>query len=353
MPTPEYFANCPPFPEDLPGIDLTRISLAELQANRADEREKLFKACREWGFFQLKLDAGAQASIETSATLLKDAEGMFRLTEELFSLDQHTLDKFAYNAPKDLTGYKAMGKLKTDDGKTDHMHLYSINQDDIVGNRPARINAPPLESHRQDIKSFITNAHTALQTVFNSLDIQLGLTPGTLSALCPLTQESETSVRLLSSPAQYAPDYDRITLGGHTDIGAITLLFNVVGGLQILPAGSENVMSNWRYIKPEPGCAIVNIGDTLVEWTGGLLRSSLHRVVTAPGEQVGVPRRSVAYLVRPANSASMRRLRGGLIPAVGEGDEEETRPVNEWAAWRSRQVMLGLLKPQTRGGGTV
>lgn len=57
----------------------------------------------------------------------------------------------------------------------------------------------------------------------------------------------------------------------------------------------------------------------------------------------------MAYLVRPAKSASMRRIRGGKIPAVAEG-EEETRPVDEWAAWRSKQIMLGLLKPQTRGG---
>jgi isopenicillin N synthase-like dioxygenase len=88
----------------------------------------------------------------------------------------------------------------------------------------------------------------------------------------------------------------------------------------------------------------VNTGDTLVEWTGGLLRSLLYCVITAPGEQVSLLRRSVAYLVQLANSASMRRLKGGRIPPVKE-DEEETRPVNEWAAWRSKQIMLGHLKP--------
>ncbi|KAL2826749.1 oxidoreductase [Aspergillus pseudoustus] len=353
MPTAEYFAKSPPFPSGIELIDLPQISLASLRKNTASEAERLYKASREWGFFLLRLDTGAKASDGGDSALLKDAETMFELAEELFSLDQETLDKFAYDAPRDITGYKAMGKLKTDDGKTDHMHLYSINQDDMLGNRPRRTNAPPLEAHRTEIQSFIQNAHAALRTIFDILDTHLGLTRGTLSALCPLDQQSETSVRLLSSPAQYSPEPDRISLGGHTDIGAITLLFNVVGGLQILPAGRENVAANWRYIKPEPGCAVVNIGDTLVEWTGGLLRSSLHRVVTAPGEQGGVTRRSVAYLVRPANSGSMRRLKGGRIPPVGDGDEEETRSVNEWAAWRSRQVMLGQLKPQTRGGADL
>ncbi|KAL2796247.1 hypothetical protein BJX66DRAFT_349993 [Aspergillus keveii] len=347
MPTAEYFAQFPPFPTETDVVDLPRISLGKL-GNDTAEAEKLLKACREWGFFSLQLD-----TCDEGQALLKEAEEMFNLTDELFSLDQATLDEFAYDAPRDLTGYKAIGKLRTDDDKTDFMHLYSINQDDMVGNRPARRNADPLEASRARIQTFIRNAHGSLDTVLAALETQLGVKPGTLSALTPLDQQSQTSVRLLSSPAQAAPEYDRITLGGHTDIGTMTLLFNVIGGLQILPAGSENVMENWRYIRPEPGCAVVNVGDTLVEWTGGLLRSSLHRVITAPGKQVGVPRRSVAYLVRPANSTSMRRLRGGVIPPVTEEDGEETRPVNEWAAWRSKQIMLGHLKPQTRGGRAV
>lgn len=158
---------------------------------------------------------------------------------------------------------------------------------------------------------------------------------------------------MLRSQSEPSSEGDSINLGGHTDIGSITLLFNVVGGLQILPADRENKRGNWLYVKPEPGHAVVNIGDTLVEWTGGLLRSSLHRVVTAPGEQALVARESVAYLVRPRNSASMQRLNGGIVPPVKEGEVDETRSVNEWAAWRAKRVMLGQLKPQTKGGKSV
>lgn len=197
------------------------------------------------------------------------------------------------------------------------------------------------------------DSHFITDVILSCLDDQLGLEPGTLSALSPLDQISETSIRLLLSQSESSPESDSINLGGHTDIGSVTLLFNVVGGLQILPADRENKRENWLYVKPEPGHAMINIGDVLVEWTGGILRSSLHRVVTAPGEQAFVPRQSVAYLVRPRNSASMRRIKGGIIPPVGVGKEDETRSVNEWAAWRARQVMLGQLKPQTRGGKSV
>lgn len=266
--------------------------------------------------------------------------------------------------------YKRKGQLKTDDGKMDCMELYSINQDDLLGNRPIRKNADTIEAKRADVRQFIKSSHSIIgmlphiqqgarrililaDVIFSRLDKQLGLRPGTLSELSPLNEISETSVRLLRSQSQLSPRYDSISLGGHTDIGSITLLFNVVGGLQILPADRENKLENWLYVRPEPGNVLVNIGDTLVEWTGGLLRSSLHRVITAPGEQALVARQSVAYLVRPQNNASMQRLKSDIIPPVQQGEEDEIRSVVEWAAWRARQVMLGQLKPQTRGGKSV
>ncbi|KAJ5579509.1 uncharacterized protein N7459_005494 [Penicillium hispanicum] len=345
MPTPPYFTKCPPFPDQIPVVDLPRISFRALQDDCRNEASNMYEACREFGFFLLDLSGS-----DDGTTLLNHAGRMFDLTTETFALGQETLGKFAYNPPRDLTGYKTTGKLKTDDGKLDSVELYNINQDDILGNSPPRQNVDSVESRRNECGAFIQHAHAAISVVLGHLDTQLGLVPGTLGTLSPLDAPSDTSVRLLLSQSHPGTEDSPITLGGHTDIGTMTLLFNVVGGLQILPASSENVMKNWRYVRPEPGCAIVNIGDTVVEWTGGLLRSSLHRVVKAPGEQAQVPRRSVAYLIRPRRDATMSRLKGGIIPLLRDGEEEETRSVSDWAAWRARQVMIGELKPQTRGG---
>ncbi|KAJ5810616.1 oxidoreductase 2OG-Fe(II) oxygenase family [Penicillium pulvis] len=345
MPTVKYFDQCPPFPSGVRTVPLPKVSFEELQNGSEKESQLLFQACQEWGFFLLNLQPSRKGN-----ELLGNAEQMFDLTNETYDLDQSVLDSYAYKPPHDLMGYKRMGQLKTDDGKMDCMELYSINQDDMLGNRSARKNADTIEAKRADVRQFIENSHSIIDVIFSHLDKQLGLQPGTLSELSPLNEISETSVRLLRSQSQLCPQYDSILLGGHTDIGTITLLFNVVGGLQILPADCENELGNWLYVKPEPGNVLVNIGDTLVAWTGGLLRSSLHRVITAPEEQALVARQSVAYLVRPRNNASMQRLKSGSIPPVEQGEEEENRSVIEWAAWRAKQVMLGQLKPQTRGG---
>lgn len=233
----------------------------------------------------------------------------------------------------------------------DAMEMYTLGQDDIMGNVVPRQNPQPVETNREKCRTFFRNAHAVMDVLLGALDRQLDLVPGMLEGLCSLDNPSDTSLRLLLSHPQTIVDENRIILGGHTDIGVATLLFHVAGGLQILPAGRKNVHENWQYIRPKSGCALVNLGDTLVEWTGDLLRSSLHRVVTAPGAQASVPRQSLAYLVRPQRDASMRRLEGGtVIPRLKEGEEVDMRSVDEWAAWRAQQIISGELKPQTRGG---
>lgn len=220
-----------------------------------------------------------------------------------------------------------------------------------MGTSPPRANPEPIESHRQDCRNFFAQAFAAVSVVLNRLDENLDLKPGTLAALCAQEKPSATALRMLLNPAQSADEHRRISLGGHTDIGTISMLFNIMGGLQVLPPGAPNTDSNWRYIKPQEGCAVINVGDTLTEWTGGLLRSSLHRVVLPPGEQAQYPRQSLGYFVRAERVATVQRLKGGrVIPPLGEDEEEDTRTLDAWAAWRAQQIMDGQLKPQSRGG---
>ncbi|KAJ5495612.1 oxidoreductase2OG-Fe(II) oxygenase family [Penicillium diatomitis] len=345
MPTEKCFDQAPPFPEDVPKLSIPSISLLNLQNGDSETTKEMYEACQVDGFFILDLSESHEGEI-----LLQNAEQMFELAGEVFALGSEILETFAYQPPHDLTGYKSTGKLKTDDGKLDLIEMYNINQDDMVGNSPPRRNPDPIQRHRENIKEFIHLCHSVVTIIQHRLEEQLGLEPDQLSSLNSLHDQSDTSVRLLRTQTQTVTKENLIALGGHTDIGTITLLFNVVGGLQVLPANKENLPANWRYIRPQPNCAIVNIGDTTVEWTGGVLRSSLHRVIKPPGEQAHAVRQSVAYLVRPCQSASMSRLVGGIVPSLQYGERDETRSVKEWAAWRSRQVISGELKPQSRGG---
>ncbi len=200
-----------------------------------------------------------------------------------------------------------------------------LDKDDILGNTAPRKHPEVVESRRKDCGSFFRNCHAVLMVLLAIVNKHLDLPPGTLANLCPLNKPSPTSLRLIHTHGQSVPEAKRISFGNHTDIGIMTLLFNVAGGLQILPAGSDNVWENWQYVRPQPRCAVVNIGDTLVEWTGGVVRSVLHRVISAPGDQGFVARQSVPYLLRAEKNASMRRIKQGrVIPPLAEGEEDES-----------------------------
>lgn len=228
--------------------------------------------------------------------------------------------------------------------------MFTLNQDDILDPTTSRQYPQVLEARRQQFRSFIHNAGSCVKVTVDCLTHELRLPQGSLASRCSTTQPSATSLRLfLSEPSS---ETQKITLGGHTDIGLITFLFHILGGLQILPADADNTFESWRYVKPQADCAVVNLGDILVEWTGGLVRSSLHRVAVAPGEQASVPRQSLAYLVRPARGTTMERLRGphSLVPRLLEGEEGDRRLVSEWAAERAAQITKGEQRPRTIGG---
>lgn len=66
--------------------------------------------------------------------------------------------------------------------------------------------------------------------------------------------------------------------------------------------------NGWYYVKPIPGHAICNVGDALAVFSGGILRSNLHRVVSPPGLQATHTRWSLVFFTRPANDVELRAL---------------------------------------------
>ena len=242
--------------------------------------------------------------------------------------------------------------MKIEDGSPDRMAFYNLSQDDILGNTPPRSNPAIVENHRATFKHFFTHGYSVLSCLLSHLDSHLGLAPGTLASFSPLDKPSGTSLRLLKALPSGVGAKARTDLVGHTDMGSITMLFNIIGGLQILPPSAPDPPgeSDWRYIRPVPDCALINLGDAMVQWSGGVIRSNMHRVATAPGAQRSDERFSAAYLVRPALETSMRRLKGGrVIPKVDNGEEEDI-VARDWERMRAAQIIKGENKPKSIGG---
>ena len=96
-------------------------------------------------------------------------------------------------------------------------------------------------------------------------------------------------------------------LAPHTDFGSVTILFNWLGGLQIESRDPKRE-GKWDYVKPLPGHAIINLGDAMVVFSNGHLKSAKHRVIAAPGAQALAERHSLVYFVRPNDDVLLKPI---------------------------------------------
>ena len=144
-------------------------------------------------------------------------------------------------------------------------------------------------------------------------------------------------------------DEAEISRGEHTDFGSITMLFNWLGGLQIrnqVESRDGSTLGQWVYVKPIPGSCIINLGDSIVKLTSGLLKSNVHRVVPAPGPQANLPRDSLVYFAHPNDDVLLRPVRGGLVdtaPPPGKADDaSEQVTAFDWTMRRSLGDLRGV-----------
>ena len=252
--------------------------------------------------------------------------------------------------------YKHSGRNKVESGDPDRYEAWTLSQDDILGtkvdnNITASRHPALIKTAMPHLASFLTQAHSLVRVILMHLDAHLQLPSDTLASLQALDKPSGTSLRLLRYLAQPAADR-RNSLVGHTDIGTVTLLFSILGGLQVLPPNSADAEASWLYVKPQPRCVLVNMGDAMVEWSGGLLRSDLHRVLYPPGAQAEHTRYSIAYLVRPQRDVLMQPLHfGDVIPRDQEKQmQAQALTASEWELKKSEAIIAGKDVARSKGG---
>ena len=89
MPTAECFAKVPPFPNDVPTVELQRLELGKLLSGDESESKALFEACASLGFFLLDLRGCTEGE-----TLLKETETAFNIGQEFYASSDEEKSKF-------------------------------------------------------------------------------------------------------------------------------------------------------------------------------------------------------------------------------------------------------------------
>jgi len=285
----------PPFPDDVQTHPLLVIDYQLIAAGDEGEKERLWEAGTTLGFWYLK-NHGVD----------NEVKGMFEMGAETMALPMEEKMKYEQGDEGMSFGYKAAGANAVDaSGNLDTAQFINVAKDDALAwPERARRAYPRTVDARMDstIKPFVEKAlavNMALIAVFNE---KLGLPKGALARQHPREEFSGSETRVLYSPPAEA---DKQAIGAHTDFGSLSFLHNRLGGLQVFVPGAEE----WQYVKPIPGHAICNLGDAMAIFSGGILRSNLHRVVTPPGQQSTHYRYSLVFFSRPGNSVVLRALK--------------------------------------------
>ena len=212
-----------------------------------------------------------------------------------------------------------------------------MRKDDIVGNTPWLKTHPMILDQKDLLLDFTRESRAVIDLLISNLEKHLRLPAGQLARLHRVTERSGDHVRF-NQAANIPHTDERAKSGEHTDFGTLTILFNWIAGLQIrLPDTHQ-----WVWVRPIPGHAVINLGDALVKFTAGILRSNIHRVVPPVGPQANITRNSLVYFSRPEDSVVLRRLKGGLIDAQPVNDDGELMTSEEWIMRRSSGDLKGV-----------
>ena len=106
----------------------------------------------------------------------------------------------------------------------------------------------------------------------------------------------------IQDPSQ-VPD-DAVRAAEHGDINLITLLMGAsADGLQVLRKDGK-----WIPITAVPGHLVVNVGDMIERLTNDRLKSTIHRVVNPPKEEMKTARYSIPFFMHPRSEMDLSAL---------------------------------------------
>lgn len=244
----------------------------------------------------------------------------------------------------------------------DLKEFYTVSKDDILSihcqkttfnPRPVYPEPPTFQVARPAIRSYIERAHAIITILLRHLTMLLRLPAGTLENLHRQSVCSGDQVRWIkiqpSGEARLEPG-DEILLDEHSDCNTITLLFNILGGLEVRqPLPSDRTSESecdepdgapvrWIRAGPLPGHCIIHLGEQIARLSSGILRASVHRVCAPASAESTSARYSLVYFARPEDNVILKQLEG--IPVVprphGFAQPDSGRPAGRKTAWITR-----------------
>lgn len=199
------------------------------------------------------------------------------------------------------------------DGTTDGYEILKVSRDEISSSHP---HLPSIVNNQPDInilRNFIGAANTITKTMLSC--ISTGMNRDSTERFESAHRNGHKANATLAMMHYLPATSKAVGHQKHTDIGSLTLLFSEQWGLQVKPAG----MAEFGFVEPREGCAVINVGDSLVFASEREFHSCVHQVVPFNASE---HRYSIAYFLRPESEARYRDSEGRWITAGQWHDEK-------------------------------
>lgn len=285
-----------PTPGILPVIDVS--ALVAGGAGREQAALQIGAACRAHGFFYVTGHGVDEALVRR----LED------LSRRFFALDEATKMRWrmalggrAWRGYFPLAGELTSGRPDWKEG------LYlgtELPPDHPLVRAGTPVHGPNLfpniEGFRDTVLAYIEAVTRLGHRLMEGIALSLGLPAGYFAER--YTADPLILFRIFNYPTQAVPEGMDVHwgVGEHTDYGLLTILHqDEVGGLQVRTPGG------WVEAPPVAGSFVCNIGDMLDRMTGGLYKSTPHRVTR---NSSGCDRLSFPLFFDPNFEARVRRI---------------------------------------------
>ncbi|KAJ6775905.1 OXOGLUTARATE/IRON-DEPENDENT DIOXYGENASE [Salix koriyanagi] len=234
----------------IPVIDMQRLISDELELDKMD------RACREWGFFQL-INHGVDDSLVDKVKV-----GI----QEFFNLPMEEKNKY-WQRPEEMEGF-GQAFVVSEEQKLDWGDMFYMITLPEHARKPHLFPELP-QPFRDNVEAYSAEMKNLAMKILHRMAEALRMKPEEIN---DMFEEGCQMMRMNYYPPCPQPELV-IGLDSHSDAVGLTILLQVneMEGLQIRKSG------RWIPVEPLPNAFVLNIGDMLEIVTNGIYRSTEHR----------------------------------------------------------------------------
>ena len=276
-------------------VNIPRLDLNNYINGNAEDRkqfsEAIGQAFNETGFVTITNHGLSKALIDK----------LYVEVINLFALPEATKDKYEIPGLAGQRGYTGKSKETAKGFKTpDLKEFWQIGQtvapDSVLkDDYPDNVWVDELSDFNLTTTEVYKKLETAGRHLLRAIAVYLELPENYFD---DQIHEGNSILRTLHYFPITNPDAlpdDAVRAGAHEDINLITLLIGAsADGLELLTRENE-----WFPVKAYGEDLVVNVGDMLQRLTNNKLKSTTHRVVNPPREQMKNSRYSVPFFLHP------------------------------------------------------